>query len=160
LLNSAGGVRTDGLDWRVGYFWDQFGGTLTLSHEGTYVFENTFAPGEGGASDRGSIPQFKSNNSLTYERNDWSVTWLTNVTGDMDDPRFNGINRLGYDGPEEHITHSMRGRYQYNNYAFLLGVSNIFDEEPPYVFGSGNNSDLFSYSAMGRYYFARVTADF
>jgi len=159
-VNSAGGVRTDGLDWNVRYFWDALGGVMTVNHAGTYVFENTFAPGEGGANNRGSIPQFKANSSLSYARNDWSLTWQANVIGDMDDPNFSGINRLGYDGPEENVTHNLRGRYQYNNYAFLLGVNNLFDEEPPYVFGSGNNTDLFSYSAMGRYYFARVTADF
>ncbi len=160
LSNTAGGVRTDGLDWTVRYFWDMLGGVFSLSHAGTYVMENTFLPGEGGANDRGSIPQFKSTNSLTYERNNWSVTWGARIVGDMDDPDFNGVNRLGYDGPEEQVLHDIRGRYQYNNYAFLVGVRNIFDEEPPYVFASGNNTDLFTYNPIGRYFFARVTADF
>jgi iron complex outermembrane receptor protein len=159
LVNSAS-VRTDGLDWQINYFWDQMGGVFTLTHGGTYVFENTFYPGEGGADDRGSIPMFKANAVLDYARNDWSVQWQMNIVGDTDDPRFDGINRFSYDGPEEHVTHTVRGRYQYNNYAFLMGVSNLFDEEPPYVFGTGNNTDLFTYSGMGRYYFARVTADF
>ena len=160
LSNTSGAVRTDGLDWSVAYFWDQLGGVFTFSHEGTYVFENTFAPGQGGASDRGSIPQFKANAGLTFERNNWAVTWRTRVIGDMDDPRFDGNNLFNYDGPEAHIEHDLRGRYQWNNYGFLVGVNNIFDDEPPYVFGSGNNSDLFSYNAMGRYVFARLSADF
>ena len=160
LSNGAGAVRTDGLDWSMTYFWDQLGGVFTFSHEGTYVFENTFAPGQGGASDRGSIPQFKANAGLSFERNNWSVSWRTRIIGDMDDPRFNGVNAFNYDGPEAHIEHDLRGRYQWNNYGFLVGVNNVFDEEPPYIFGTGNNTDLFTYSAMGRYYFARVSADF
>jgi iron complex outermembrane receptor protein len=160
LSNGAGAVRTDGLDWSMTYFWDQLGGVFTLSHEGTYVFENTFSPGQGGASDRGSIPQFKATAGLAYERNNWSVNWRARIIGDMDDPRYNGANYFNYDGPEAHIEHDLRGRYQWNNYGFLVGVNNVFDEEPPYIFGTGNNSDLFTYSAMGRYYFARVTADF
>jgi outer membrane receptor protein involved in Fe transport len=160
LSNSAGSIRTDGLDWSMTYFWDQFGGVFTLSHEGTYVFENTFSPGAGGADDRGSIPQFKANAGLTFERNNWSLSWRSRIVGDMDDPRYNGFNYFNYDGPEAHIEHDIRGRYQWNNYGLLLGVNNVFDEEPPYVFGTGNNTDLFTYSAMGRYYFARVSADF
>jgi len=160
LSNGAGAVRTDGIDWSMTYFWDQLGGVFTFSHEGTYVFENTFAPGQGGASDRGSIPQFKANAGLSFERNNWSVSWRTRIIGDMDDPRFNGVNAFNYDGPEAHIEHDLRGRYQWNNYGFLVGVNNVFDEEPPYIFGTGNNTDLFTYSAMGRYYFARVSADF
>lgn len=160
LSNSVGSVRTDGIDWSMTYFWDQLGGVFTLSHEGTYVFENTFAPGQGGANDRGSIPQFKANAGLNFERNNWSLGWRTRIIGDMDDPRYNGYNWFNYDGPEAHIEHDLRARYQWNNYGFLVGVNNIFDDEPPYVFGTGNNSDLFTYNAMGRYYFARVTADF
>ena len=160
LSNGTGSVRTDGLDWSMSYFWDQLGGTFTFSHEGTYVFENTFAPGQGGASDRGSIPQFKANAGLNFERNNWSVSWRTRIIGDTDDPRFNGFNAFNYDGPEAHIEHDIRGRYQWNNYGVLVGVNNVFDEEPPYVFGSGNNSDLFSYNAIGRYFFGQVTADF
>ena len=160
LTNSTGSTRTDGLDWSMSYFWDQMGGTFTLSHEGTYVFENTFAPGHGGANNRGSIPMFKANAGLSYQRNNWSVRWRMNVIGDMDDPRYNGFNAFNYDGPEAHIWHSVSGRYQWNNYTFLAGVNNVFDEMPPYVFGTGNNSDLFSYNAMGRYYFARISADF
>jgi iron complex outermembrane receptor protein len=160
LSNGTGAVRTDGLDWSMTYFWDQLGGVFTLSHEGTYIFENTFSPGQGGASDRGSIPQFKANAGLNFERNNWSVSWRTRIIGDMDDPRRNGFNVFNYDGPEAHIEHDIRGRYQWNNYGFLVGVNNVFDEEPPYIFGTGNNTDLFTYSAMGRYFFARVSADF
>jgi outer membrane receptor protein involved in Fe transport len=39
----------------------------------------------------------------------------------------------------------------------VFGINNVLDEDPPYVFGSGNNTDAFLYDAMGRYWFARVT---
>ncbi len=159
--NLDGAVRTDGLDWRITYFWDQLGGTFTADLQGTYVFENSFFPGEGGANGNGgSITQFESIARLDYERNNYTVTWRTRVVGDMDDPDANGNNVFGYDGPEEHIEHDIRGVYQWNNYSFLVGVNNLFDEEAPFIAGGSFNTDPNTYSAIGRYYFASVTADF
>ncbi len=154
-------VYTDGIDWKVDYFWDQLGGTFTANFEGTHVWENGFFPGEGGLNNNtGSIVQTSMLTSLDYARNNWGVTWRSRVTGDLDDPNFDGNNLFGYDGAEEHVEHDLRGRYQWNNYAFLLGVNNLFDEEPPFAQGSSSNADVFTYSAVGRYYFARVSADF
>jgi iron complex outermembrane receptor protein len=159
--NFSNSVATDGIDWAVNYFWDQFGGTFTAGFEGTHVWDNSFFPGEGGLNNNtGSIIQTSMLTSLDYARNNWGITWRTRITGDLDDPNFNGQNRLGYDSAEEHVEHDLRGRYQWNNYGFVLGVNNLFNEEPPFAIGSSSNADVYTYSAVGRYYFARVSADF
>jgi outer membrane receptor protein involved in Fe transport len=159
--NFNAAVATDGIDWKVNYFWDQLGGTFSFDFEGTHVWDNSFFPGEGGLNNNtGSIVQTSMLTSLNYSRNNWGLTWRTRITGDLDDPNFNGQNFTGYDGAEEHVEHDIRGTYQWNNYGFLLGVNNLFDEEPPFAIGSSSNADVFTYSAVGRYYFARVSADF
>ena len=76
----------------------------------------------------------------------------------MNDPRFDGNNVFGYDTVDSHTEHDLRVAYNLDNWRFLAGVNDVFDEDPPYVFSSGNNSDLFLYSAMGRYFFVRISA--
>ena len=38
-----------------------------------------------------------------------------------------------------------------------LGVNNVLDEDPPYVFDSGTNTDSFTYDSFGMYWYARLT---
>lgn len=151
-------VETNGLDYSVAYSFDGFRNTSwNLSMNGTYVEENTFFPGAGGADDRGSIPRNQMNFRADMYLGDWSFSWLTRYIHDMDDPSFDGNNVFGYDGVDGYDKHDLRVAYNWERYRLLVGVNNVFDEDPPYVFSSGNNSDLFLYDVFGQYWFARLT---
>ena len=53
-------VSTDGVDVNMQYEFDWLGGSVwNMNLQGTYVRENTFYPGAGGADDRGSIPRIR-----------------------------------------------------------------------------------------------------
>ena len=75
---------------------------------------------------------------------------------DMDDPRFDGNNAFGYDTVPSHTEHDLRVGWNPGAYRVLLGVNDLFDKDPPYVFSSGTNTDLFLYGALGRYVFLRL----
>ncbi len=161
LSNSANALETSGYDWAVSYGMDLYGGFLTLSHEGTYVAEFSSSPGVGGASDRGSVPQFRGNASANYSRDDWSLSWRVRAVGELDDPRFDGNNILNYDKVDKHIEHDVYGEYRFENYSVGLGINNILDNEPPYLFSTSSNTDPFTYGSavLGRYFFLRASAD-
>ena len=76
------------------------------------------------------------------------TTWATRV--------FDGDNAFGYDTVPSHTEHDIRVGWNPGAYRVLLGVNDLFDNDPPYVFSSGTNTDLFLYGAVGRYVFLRV----
>jgi iron complex outermembrane recepter protein len=159
-LSNLGDVRTKGFDWGATY---GFGGPRDtrwrLNWQGTYVQENTFYPGQGGADDRGSIPRIKSNLRADVDWQQWSFAWQARYIHGMNDPRYDGNNPFNYSGVRSHTVSDVRLGYRWDNFNVLLGVNNVFDRDPPYVFASGNNTDVFLYDVIGRYMFLRIGMD-
>ncbi|MEM6708773.1 MAG: TonB-dependent receptor, partial [Pseudomonadota bacterium] len=150
-------VSTDGVDMNAQYEFDWFGGSVwNLAMQGTYVRENTFAPGAGGADDRGSIPRIRALFDVNVDWEAWDFRWGIRYIHGMDDPRFDGNNVLGYDGPPSHTEHDFRIAYNFDKVRVVFGVNDVFDNDPPYVFSTGNNTDLFLYDSIGRNLFLRV----
>ncbi len=157
-LENLTNVKTNGLDIGINYAFDGFGDTAwNVALNGTYVDENTFFPFAGGADDRGSIPRFQGNLRTDLFLGNWSFSWLMRYISSMDDPSFDGNNVFGYDGPPSYDKHDLRIAYDWDNYRLLIGINNVTDEDPPYVFDSGKNTDAFLYDVIGQYWFARLT---
>ncbi len=156
LLNSSS-VTTKGFDFGARYEvsgpWDT---EIVADLQGTYVKLNTFAPNAGNADDRGSMPRIRATGNLGVNRGNWDYTWRMRYVHRMDDPRYDGENVFGYDHVPSHLEHDLRVGWIYNDYRFLAGVNDVLDNDPPYVFSSGNNTDLFLYGAIGRYAFLRM----
>ena len=150
-------LKTNGWDLGINYAFDAGRTSWNLALNATYVDENTFDPGAGGASDRGSIPDIQVNTRADLFLNDWSFSWLVRHVGDMDDPRFDGSNSFGYSGPDDYYKHDIRVAYDWERYRLLFGINNVTDEDPPYLFASGINTDGFLYDVFGSYWFARLT---
>ena len=158
LVNSDK-VSTSGYDLGIHYETNGPMDTyITLDLNGTYVKENTFYPGAGAADDRGSIPRIKANVQAQVDWRSFDFTWRTRYIHGMNDPRFDGNNAFGYDRVKAHREHDIRVAWNLSQYRVLLGVNDLFDNDPPYVFSSGTNTDLFLYGAIGRYIFLRVSA--
>jgi outer membrane receptor protein involved in Fe transport len=94
--------------------------------------------------------------SLGADWQNWNFTWVTRYVHGMNDPRFDGNNPFDYDSVRRHFEHDVRAGLSLGNFDVMLGVNNLFDRDPPYVFSSGNNSDLFLYRPFGRYFFLRA----
>ena len=107
-----------------------------------------------------------------YNMETWSVGFRSRMIGSLDAINcFNGpctvnadgANFLGYDEVGEHWEHDLRARWNVTEDIVLsLGVNNILDEEPPYVFSTGQNTyiGLYGSAVTGRFYFMRLGADF
>jgi iron complex outermembrane recepter protein len=152
-------VEARGYDVGINYVFDGPAETRwRMDLQGTYVekHRNPWPADAGEANDRGSIPRIRSNLSLGTDWQNWSFTWVTRYTHRMDDPRFNGNNPFNYDRVRRHFEHDVRAGLTWNNFDVMLGVNNVFDRDPPYVFSSGNNTDAFLYRPFGRYFFLRA----
>lgn len=156
-LSNLDNVQTNGLDLSVSYAFDAGPTSWNLALNGTYVDENTFAPGEGGADGRGSIPDKAANTRVDMFLNDWTFSWSMRYIGEMNDPDFDGNNVFNYSTVDAYYKHDLRVAYNWDRYRLLFGINNVLDEDPPYVFDSGTNTDSFLYDNFGMYWFARLT---
>ena len=76
-LSNLDNVSTDGFDVGVNYEFDYSDFVFNVDFQGTYVRENTFYPGAGGADDRGSIPRIRANLNIGVDWHAWDFNWRT-----------------------------------------------------------------------------------
>jgi iron complex outermembrane recepter protein len=177
-INRVGEVKTRGIDWAFDFGgWEIGNGRLSLEHQGTYVFKFV-QPGVtvgAGQVDQGSpfgVPRVRLNFGAGYEIGSLSFGLQTRMVGELDAINcFNGpctvnadgANFLGYDKVPAQWEHDLLFRWAATDtFKFTLGVNNVTDEDPPYVFATGNNTMVDSYTTAvtGRFYFVRMVADF
>ena len=150
-------VKTNGGDLGINYVFDAGPANWNVAINATYTDENTFYGQTPSASDRGSQPDLQVSTRLDMFLNDWTFSWLTRHIADMNDSRFDGDNSFGYDVVDSYTKHDLRVAYDWDQYRLLIGLNNATDEDPPYLFASGINTDGFLYDVFGRYWFARLT---
>ncbi|NWH08895.1 MAG: TonB-dependent receptor [Alphaproteobacteria bacterium] len=164
-INGEGALETEGLDWSVAYAFEALGGAFSIRHQGTYLVDYNVSPGVGNCEDSDAvcIPEIRANLSTEYTIGDWSFEWRMRYIDSLDHIDFDGNNVRGFDGVEYELEHDARVTVALSEgVEFLVGVNNVFDEEAPYVFDTGSNTDtgLYGSAIIGRYFFGRVTADF
>ncbi|MBB1060647.1 TonB-dependent receptor domain-containing protein [Marilutibacter spongiae] len=149
--------RTRGYDLLVRYENEFPAGKLDVQGEATYVFEDfqqLFDPDQASGFDtddfNGDIgrPKVVANLRTAFERNDWTYTWFMNyVHGtsalgeDVVAPYF-GFPGGGYRDvtAERAVYHGFSVRYDQPDWSILVGVRNIFDQDPPTISGGINRS--------------------
>jgi outer membrane receptor protein involved in Fe transport len=150
-------VMTNGYDLGINYAFEAGPASWNIALNATFTDENTFYSVTPSASDRGSQPDVQANTRVDMFLNDWSFSWLMRHIGDMDDTRFDGTNPFGYDTVDDYYKHDIRVAYDWDRYRLLFGINNVTDEDPPYVFSSGINTDGYLYDVFGSYWYARLT---
>ncbi len=150
-------VKTNGIDLGVNYAFEIGDNGFNVALNGTFTDENTFYSETPSANNRGSQPDVQISTRADWYLSDWTFSWMMRHIGEMNDTRFDGSNPFGYSKVKAYYKHDVRVAYDWERYRFVFGINNVTDEDPPYVFGSGNNTDLFLYEPFGSYWFARVT---
>lgn len=167
LQNDDGTTTVEGVDWVLRYNYDGiFGGGVSLfwsnSHtlaydDGSFDYAGTMIAGNY------NTPEWRSNFEVEYYTTNWSASWITHFHSGVDDLNvllgaLPSTNPLGnYTGVDDYFTHDARFRYNWDNTGFVFGINNVLDEEAPYAFNSGNNTDPGSYDIIGRYFFVSLT---
>ncbi len=120
------------------------------------------------------LPKHTGVARLTYGKDDWSITWTASYFDSTNDYEYYGSETNTTTLNDETVTfidetrwttyHAVSGSFAYEDFDVIVGVANLFDEEPPRISASGfelGNAALFSqYDFIGRRVFANVRYSF
>lgn len=151
-------------------------GATPLDAAGRYEKRGAFS----GASNEGSFPEWKHNIVLDWALGDWTAALSIEI---IDDLKMCGDNNLGLvncpddlilagqtPGPLD-VDHTIDGVTYWDisgSYTFpdwgtqiAVGITNLTDEELPYIHDAFNNStDPDTFRALGRSWFVNIRQDF
>ncbi|WP_300379413.1 TonB-dependent receptor [Henriciella sp.] len=172
---------TRGLDLTTRYEHEFDFGDLIFDLQGTWTFEDSFLL-FGGTDfdvdeDNGEIgqPDFTANSRIQFVTGDWTLNWFTDFVSRTSNDAVNGGSLFTYRGrpdtyykqfTEPYFEHGASVQYRADDWRLTLGVSNIFDEQFPYVSSGAatrrGNTPLVGtqYSYRGRAAFARLQKQF
>lgn len=176
---------TRGLDLTARYEHEFTFGELTFDLAGTWTFEDEtelFQGVAGFATNdfNGSLgqPDFVADATVQFKRGDWTYFWSTDFVSRMSNDELFGGSQFNFRGTngivpgyfkqfnEPYMTHTASIRYRGDDWQAIVGVSNIFDEHPPFVStGTDNRLGNASLSATqvdlrGRSGFVRLSKEF
>jgi iron complex outermembrane receptor protein len=173
--------RVKGIDlnlrWNQGFAI----GNLVVEAQSTWVLENIsrlFDPSEVQGFEEDDVagqvgsPEHVANLRATLERNDWSYNYYLQYVSETDDLDLGSeeITYFGFQNARRDLTmdaaffHSISVYYEREKWDFLVGINNLFDEEPD-VYSSGafrnrrGNVPISAtqYDYLGRRFFLRFT---
>ncbi len=176
---------TRGLDVTGRYEHEFSFGDLTVDLTGTWTFEDETELFQGVAGFRtndfnGSLgqPDFVADGTVQFQKGDWTYFWSTEFVSRMSNDEIFGNSQFNFRGTnglvptyfkqfnEPYATHTASVRYSGDDWQAIVGVSNLFDEHPPFVStGTDNTLGNSSLSATqvdlrGRSAFVRLSKEF
>ena len=152
---NTGSIRTTGIDFDLGYNFDVGGGEVSLGVNGTYVLNYDFAvttlarPVEQVGNINYPV-EFRGRAFAGFESGGFSANILVNHVGGYDNnlttprQRVKSWNPVDFD-----IGYKFEGPGVLDGLAVSLNVTNLFDEDPPFVNIAGG-WDPGQSSALGR----------
>lgn len=166
-----------GLDLTIRYQHEFDFGKLTMDGQFTWQFEDVVELLAGAATEEynGSTfgydgPDFTGTLRTRFDRGDWTTTWTTVLLGKGSDTEIYGGDVFGssvygqavyYKQYAEFTAyHHLSLRRKYNDWTFVAGVRNVFDERPPsqssgqFRIGTAANGN---YDLIGRRAFFEIT---
>jgi iron complex outermembrane receptor protein len=171
--------RNRGWDLAATWVVDTAIGLLTLETQHTFQIEDTVALfAETAQNFNGEMgePKWTGRVSATLQYGPWSGSWVTNIIGEASNYDSYGGNTATVYGKEVRVVldaddvfyHNASVAYNFDNGLNLrVGVSNVFDEEPPRlttlnlgeVSTQGNSAFYSQYDWEGRTIFANIRWD-
>jgi len=175
-----------GIDLNVTWAQDYGWGSLNLEAQSTWQLENIFQlfdPDAISGFDETDVvgdigtPENVTNLRATARRDDWSFTYYLQYASKTDSTRYadEEISYYGVDSAFRDITmdawfsHNISLLYQQDKWDVLVGITNLFDEDPDLVSSGAAGADntrgnvpinATQYSLLGRRLFARVNYRF
>ncbi len=71
------------------------------------------------------------------------------------------MNLKDYNGVPPYFSHDLLVRWKpLDDIKLTVGVNNVFDKDPPYVFATARNASSVLHDQLGRYYFMSVSKEF
>lgn len=183
---NVGSASTSGIDFAARYAIPTPVGRFGLGVDGTWLatYDRTQVVGTGlqtingvGNFDLGALPEFKVNVGGTWRLGGWSAAALARYVGTFKEcstpaPDLTSSGGLCYAAPNlpsRQVGHnwtvdlnaSYTLRSPVGRTLLLVGVNNVFDQSPQYVYAAPlANSDPSIYDFVGRYVYARMQHTF
>lgn len=172
------GFETSVGDFNVNFVWthflerkeDKF--TETLQDDGSFIYTYGLVDLAGTFTDDTSYATDKFNFSVNYKWEDLTVTYRTNYISGMtydsltyysktEIQQETGMKGLEFDVPSV-MYHDLTASYVLpTNTTITAGVTNLFDEKPPYIESAINgNTDESTYRLFGRSWFLSLNQKF
>lgn len=178
---------TTGLDITARYEHEFTFGEMVVDFSGTWTFEDEvelFQGVSGFATNEfnGTLgqPDFVADATVQFKRGDFTYFWSTDFVSRMSQDELFGGSYFNFRGPEgvenvffkqftePYFLHTASVRYRGDDWQIIGGVSNLFDEHPPFVstgiggVGRIGNAALAAsqYDLRGRSAFLRVSKEF
>jgi outer membrane receptor protein involved in Fe transport len=186
INQNVGSSSTAGIDVAARYAIPSPIGRFGLGLDGTWLayFDRSQVVGTGiqtisgrGNYDLGALPTWKVNAGATWRLGGWSASGLARYVGTFKEcatpaPDLTSSGGLCYAAPNlpsrqvgHNVTLDLNASYTLLTGAgrtlLLLGVNNVFDQAPQYVYSAAlANSDPSIYDYVGRYVYTRVQHTF
>ncbi|WP_028110299.1 TonB-dependent receptor domain-containing protein [Ferrimonas futtsuensis] len=169
---NVGGIDTDGIDFEFSYGFETGDwGDFRVALDGTYLlsYEKEIAGGEiidhTGRFEEGHdgmFAEWKTNLTVLWSISDFDTAvtgrYISGVTETESGWWTDAFDR---DVPSNTVWDFQTNWAATENLTFTLGVDNVFDKQPPFVFSAfGANTDVSTYDVIGRYYYARASMSF
>jgi len=159
-------------------------GHLSFNGQVNYLLsDNTSAGGvtvqnAGTFSDASGEPRFKALANIGFARDNWSVSWTTRYYGGVRNvdgtsaceygslanctPNTKGAEDFEGNEAAGVFYHDISGTYQYKNVHLTVGVDNLFDKDPPFLYpvDQSNAPGSAGYDFTGRYIYMKASIKF
>jgi outer membrane receptor protein involved in Fe transport len=166
---NAATEEVSGVDAAVFYKTDLSGFATTMNWTVSYLDEYTVTPFAGGTpiayagkitGGSGSYTNWRSNASITVDRDDWQAHWSVQYIGGADDINA-APGDIGDHAPSV-FYHNVQGTYYVNsNMSLVGGINNVFDKQPPFIQSwTDANTDTMTYNLLGRQLFIKMRYTF
>lgn len=172
-FQNVSSLDTSGLDFSVKYSMETSWGDLRFDMDTTYLIEYEKAidanhviahEGRFDVDNDGHFARWKSNLSADWRYEDFSASaTLHYISGVTEAEKGWWTNFEPFDREvASNTTVDVQGNYHWgDNITFTLGIDNLFDREPPFVFSAfGANTDVSTYDVLGRFFYTRAKLSF
>ena len=180
IATNLGVTRTEAIDFGTTYSYPipgygvlsfQNDATFTLKYQAQLLKDGPFIGYLGTigiqASSLPAYPRVRDNASLDWRVGDFQFGYrLRYIEGTVFD-NYPGPSVQGRgDGQSASAKtpnvyyHDIYGSYDYHNFSVNVGIDNLFDKAPPYVFDTGTNTDAAVYDIFGRVVYVKTTLRF
>jgi outer membrane receptor protein involved in Fe transport len=175
-LENLSEESTSGVDFTLSYRFNSLGpapGFLQLTARSSWLrnfiidgFDFTGQTYQGGTDIASAFPKFRTVVDVDYHFDDhWSLMWTGSYISGMTDGYYGSSavatnNYLNYKGPPSYLLNDLLLSYGQRHYNVHLGINNIFDKKPPYVYSTGSNTSPEVYDVIGRYFFLSANVRF
>lgn len=167
---NVGGIDSSGMDFNVRYTTSISLGEVTFNLDSTRYDTYDITKADGSVTENagkflrnsgdGNFPEWKTNVNVTLTTDEWAANYAIRYIGESDEP-YTEIEGKDFRTIDSQTIHDARFTYFMDNASVSLGLSNIFDEDPPFAnTGFNDNTDPRTYATTGRHAYVSLGLKF